>query len=471
MGAGKTIITLLAIAATYEWYNSDNFPKPGRIHIAVPTHLAASRWIEDLNIVPALADQFQYVRSSKQLRNVAKPIIIYSHDLPKCKSKGWKENVKYMKKFLRPSFFCIDEVHNVKPNTQRTKTLEQLRLVSKRCIGLTGTLSDGELNSISHLCKFIYQDYFPYDPKSFSREFGINRRLNTTYKGESIDEEDSRYLRHLDQSKLPKYYTLMRNFCHRVTLDDPEVRPYISFPEPKEESELIEPSKEQQQQHQHYIQQRREQLSNLAEGEHDSSIILRILHPLILTANAPEGSSPKLERTKEEVEQSKEKVVLFTSSVSSNRKIYNYLTENGIKSVRVYSEDPQGNPPSMSEDSREKKIREFQNTEEITCCVIQIHLASEAFDLQNAGMVVFYDLPWSSLKVKQATARVVRPGNRRKQVRILFPHSRGLIDNHQFNLIKSKIEVSDMLFDFQTKQSKQDKVETTDVIQEILTNG
>lgn len=464
MGGGKTLISALVFASIY----SPEDDRPGRIHVTVPNHLAARRWIEDLEAVPSLRNRFEYIRSTKVLRKTTSPIIIYNHDLPKQKKRGQAVNHKYMRKHLRPSILCIDEVHNLKPKTNRTKALLTLRLVSKRTLALSGTLSDGDIAYTPFLCRFIYQEDFPYQsPKEFSQYFSVNQRLSTSYDSGSSNGGQDRYLRHLDLNRLPEYYQLMTRFCHRVSLDDPVVKPYITKPESKKETHIVTPSQDQLNAHRYYLSQHRQTIEALSESQEDNEeTILSILHPLIRIANAYSLSTPKLEKLKEEI-LTEDKTAIFCATNSGARTLCQYLKSFGYSLTRIYANDEQETPTSLPEEKRMKRIDQFLGDESISVCVLQINLASEAIDLQNAGKVIFYDLPWSSIKVEQAIARTVRPGNPRSEVEVTFIANQGLIDEHQLNLIESKIELSNLLFDYSI-DSKREGISEKDVIDDLL---
>ena len=465
MGGGKTIISALVIASVYDPKDD----RPGRIHIAVPNHLAARRWIEDLEIIPVLRDRFKYIRSTKELRKTDSPILIYNQDLPKQNKKGRASNTKYIKKHLRPNMLCVDEVHNLKPGTTRTKALTELRLVSKRTLALTGTLSDGDLSYTPFLCWFVYQDYFPYrSPKQFSRHFSIDKKLGTSY--DLSDNSNGRYLKHLDLTRLPEYYQLMSRFCHRVSLDDPVVKPYISKPEIDKKVILVDPSNEQLEAHKRYLRQHKDTMRKLADSEDSKEeTVLSILHPLIRVANGYGLYTPKLKRTRDEILDS-DKTAIFCSTNSGARSIHRFLEGEGITSTRVYASDEEEDPVNLSEERRMKRIDDFLEEGGMDVCILQVNLASESIDLQNAGKVIFYDLPWSSIKVEQAIARTVRPGNPREKVEVTFIASKGLIDQHQLNLIESKIELSKLLFDYNVSKGEGKDKETKDVIDDLLEN-
>jgi len=161
-------------------------------------------------------------------------------------------------------------------------------------------------------------------------------------------------------------------------------------------------------------------------------------------------------------------VVIFSTWNDSSRLLNNYLHRNGIKTSRVYAHDEETVPKKMGEEMRGRTIYQFLHDDSIKCCILQVNLASESIDLQNAGMIIFYDLPWSSLKVEQAIARVVRPGNPREEVEVVFPYNKGLIDDHKLNLIQSKMKLSSLLFDYDVESSTDTKVSALDIINEML---
>lgn len=476
-GGGKTLIAGLQIASIYcepdrpipELSSYLPKPRPGQIHIGVPHALAAERWLTDLPLVPALRGKIKYVRSSKDLRRTTAQILIYNQDLVKHKAKGAKTNVKYMKKYLRPALLIIDEAHNLKPGTTRTKTLEELRLTAKRTLVLTGTLSDGDLSALPHLCRFVYQDQFPYkDSSQFSRYFGVNRQIKTDYKKGS-QTDTGRYLRHLDVSRLPEYYNLMRRFVHRVTLDDPEVKPFVSYPKPRWETTIVSTTQEQRRLHHQFLQDHLQKLQALSESSEEDTV-LRAMHPLIRIANAPAKESEKLRWTKDKIAGENDKVAVFSLTNDGARRLYEYLNTAGLSTVRLYANDEAADPPKMGDEQRMKTKNRFMTDPQVQCLILQINLAAEAIDLQNAGRVIFYDLPWSSLKVQQAVSRVSRPGNPRAEVAVDLVATEGLIDEHQLNLVKRKMQLSNLMFDYDLDFDEPQDTSPTQVIDELLTS-
>ena len=52
--------------------------------------------------------------------------------------------------------------------------------------------------------------------------------------------------------------------------------------------------------------------------------------------------------------------------------------------------------------------------------LVATDVASEGLDLQAAGVVVHYDLPWSPVRLDQRNGRIHRIGQKREQVRAIY---------------------------------------------------
>jgi phage terminase large subunit-like protein len=86
-----------------------------------------NRWLADLMLFDNLKDNIQVIRSEKDILESTKPIWIYTQDFIKRKTKSiLRSNRNTMahlliKKGLHPNTLVIDEIHLLKPNTQRTE--------------------------------------------------------------------------------------------------------------------------------------------------------------------------------------------------------------------------------------------------------------------------------------------------------------------------------------------------------------
>ena len=469
MGVGKTSITLLTVQTLYEGLALAESPyRSGLVHICVPSLLAANRWVEELNRMPALKDKYRLVTQEKDLHRPGKAeILIYTHDFPKRKCRRLSERTEhrsslahYLGKHFRPALLIIDEVHGLKANSQRTGALAYLRGRARRVLVLSGTLSDGNLAQIHSLCKFVYRNYWPYrTAQAFSALFGQKQRLDTNYLYGSArhTEVPEKYLQKLDPAKLGAYYDLMRQFVHRVKLSEPQVAPYLTVPEQEVQLHEITPTVPQKAATTAFIAQHRTALTAAARSltTNQNAAALQLIYPLIKLANFPDIPSNKPGKLLEIVKAASGKVVVFCSYVGSARYVHEFLVAQlGASAVvRLYASDPQATPVALTATARQEILDSFRYDNSVRVAVLSINLASEAIEFPQASDTVFYCMPWSSLKLEQAVHRVVRPGNRNPKVGTHYLFQSSMIDEHQVALAIAKIRASRLLLDYELDSS------------------
>ncbi len=477
MGVGKTTQTGLMIAALYPDLGKG---KVGRVQIAVPNILAATRWLEDLNLIPSLKGQFEYIKSEKQLLNSKAAILVYSHDFPKLKSKtlGHRSRAyisRLLAKRFKPSLLVVDEVHFLgSEGSQRREHLYYVRQRSKRVIGLTGTLSDGKLDMIHSICQFVYRQHWKYSKKEFVGKFSDKKKSTSNYlTGAEGDGEQNRYLSTLDWDRVEEYYALMRCYVHRLTLDEPEVREHIKLPKRIENLVIVEPSRDQVERYRNYIDSHFALLKAAAVSNQQRLRTLNLIHPLIETSNSSETENIPKVQTLLDLANNYRKVVVFVSQVKTSRYLYNILRDyfGGECVVRLYAQDPDANPKVLNDNQRCEVLYKFQHDPSIRAGVFSLNIASTAIDLTSADCIIHYEVGWSSLKVLQSIARVIRPGNTHTEIPHYYLVNKGLIDEHQFNLLSEKLKVSKMLLDYQDTESGLEEDTSGDINpNKVLTN-
>lgn len=482
MGAGKTITTALAIASLYDM----SVHRPGRVHIVVPDALIAQRWIEDLGRVPQLAESFQYISDVRELIHTEKPILIYRFDFLRNKmsiprtgtrrgygstlsrreegtirsTNGGRKNVAdFLLQYLRPNMLVIDEAHNISEEAKRSKLLLKLRRKTKRCIALTGTLTDGSLKSVYTLCKFVYGSYFPYrDYAQMKAEFAGGIRLSTNYKSGSVNNGSERWIEGLDPSKLPTFYKMIGRFVHRVRLSDPEISRYISLPDESYVFHRILPTDEMIQAYRQVIEGHRGQMEliSASTGVRARAAALRLLNPLIDLSNTFMGDTavPKVIKLIEIINESEGKVVIYCERVNASEYVYHQLANAGINVVRLHSD--------LTEDERIDLLCRYNQDPSVKAGVFQIRLGATGIDLPHTSKLVYYDLPWSLLLIQQAAGRIVRPGNRHEKVQIIFLSHRGFVDEHKLGIAETRTKSARLINDFSVLEVGSAEEETID---------
>lgn len=450
-GLGKTIIVGLLICIIF-----DQLVRPGQVQIAVPSLLSAnSRWLVDLKSIKFLRDKIEVINSEKQLLSTSAPILVYTHDFIKRKSKTVTKSHNQMWKLLKqlgykPSLLVIDEVHLLKPRTDRTKQWEHYRRYAKRFIALSGTLSDGRLKLIYHVMRFVYGQEFNYTFEYFMKNFGTSSRIKTNYlKGsEVVDDISTRYLPHLCVTKLAEFSDLSQRLIHRVTLNDPNVASTITIPTYTNHEVTVIPTKEHRMEYEAVIKDVKDKLSNLIDTK-NSNLAFRALSPLMQASAWPNVPNKKMQKLAELVNNCDGKTVIFGNLVQTTRIIYNYLyTTMGNSVIRLYANDECSQVKNLPMSKREELLSKFLYDPKVKVGVFSINLAAESIDLNVAKQVIFYDYTWQSLKIQQAIHRAVRPGSPVKHVDVYYLVNHGMIDQHQYSLIKERMSTSKIMLDF-----------------------
>lgn len=483
MRTGKTTASLLMLYGLYNGRIKELRPKS--IHIAVPSILASMSWVKEMSGFPAFNDCFTVVQSEKDLEAATTPIIIYGHDFPKRSCRALKNSSRpFMSRLLarlRPNVLIVDEVHGLKNKSSRRQHLSYVRQYSRRVLALTGTPSEGSLTEINNLMSFIYRSDWPYArPETFSKLFSVKERLPANYLQGSRATVDGpeRYLQQLDASKMPDYYQLLRRYCHRVGIHEPQVQSCISIPDTEVILHSVNPTKEQTELYNEYVEQRRTQLQRAADAvsSHQVAEALQLINPLIKLANHPEltgvSSTPKIEQVVQLANAAAGKVVVFCNRVDSAWVVSQRLRkEFGDRVVRVYAQDPREPIPTLSEEGRIAAVTRFQYEPEIKVGVFSINLAAQAIELNQASDVIFYCLPWSSVKIQQAISRPVGPGNPHSLVKLHYLYQEGFIDEYQVLLAINKIKNAKMLLDYELEvNSDEEDLSPTDAIRRLLAN-
>lgn len=470
MALGKSLITALAIGAIYGKDIAKR--RPGTIQIAVPTVLSGTtRWLVDLNRVPCLYGFSQFINSEQDLVNSNAPIWVYTQDFIKRQSKQMKgTKFPFISRLLikpkyAPALLVIDEVHHLKPKSQRSNSFAHLIPRAKRVLALSGTLSDGRLDLLNHINSLIYQRHWPYSSNTtFLNEFGTKKKVNTNYAtGEQeIIELPTRYLQNLSLNKVKPYFQLIRRFVHRVRLSDPNVVSCITKPETNPHLVKVDMCHSQRLLYSSVLNMHSALIERLAALPSDGATLaqrqgaLVILNPLLKACNYPweygeaypSNESEKLRRLLQLVKGGVKSVV-FTNHIASNRGVTRYLTDElgEGRVVRLYAQDEEATPKVLSDELREEAVSRFLFDREVKAGVFSINLSAESIDLTQADQVIFYDYPWQSIKLQQAIARCVRPGSPFDVINVFYLVNSGTIDAHMQNLLIQKQKATAQLLD------------------------
>jgi len=468
MGLGKTLITGLLIATVYT-----HLSRPGQIQIAAPSLLSASsRWLIDLQKIAALKGEVEVINTEKQMLTSSAPIWIYTLDFIKRKSKTLaKTSRPYIsrlikKRHLTPSLLVVDEAHLLKKKTDRTKHWEYITHLAKRVLFISGTLSDGRLDLVELLCGLTYHSNFPYSNGGLANEFNSRKQIKTNYAGggDEIITTTTRYLPDLLCTRIPRYSKLARKFIHRVRLTDPGIKESVFIPQQKDNPCVILPHPSHRKLYRDYLLQAKSELEKLERiASINTNTALSILTPLIKLSSLPPIDVPnhKLDKCATLISEAialNQKTAIFVSYVETGRFLHEYFARlyPHHNVIRLYAQDPDASPKSMSADMREHAVSEFLFNPDTLIGIFSINLSAESIDLNSAGQVIFYDLPWQALKLQQAIHRVVRPGSPHKAITVNYLVNHGMIDQHKYTLLAEKLKTASALLDFEPDGLNQD---------------
>ncbi|HJW95739.1 MAG TPA: helicase-related protein [Thermoanaerobaculia bacterium] len=88
------------------------------------------------------------------------------------------------------------------------------------------------------------------------------------------------------------------------------------------------------------------------------------------------------------------------------------------------------NEPTLIFTQFRATARELRKSLKRADVLVMTDVASEGLNLQHAGVVIHYDLPWNPMKLEQRNGRAFRIGQQRETVQAIYfiPEDRGIID-------------------------------------------
>jgi superfamily II DNA or RNA helicase len=461
-GLGKTLIATLIAANLYS-----RTDRAGTIHICIPNATMLPRWLEDLSLLFAPQEitylsnsdlgRMQLTRKNNLIKRTK--VLIYTHDFARYAGKTGHNNGRYLLESAPPSFLVIDEIHHFKDaDSLKYKALDPIARKAKRVLGLSGTLSEGNLSALSNILQLVYQRdwiYFRQTNKLHSL-FGQSLDLGLNYTtGERSASKANKILSSVNSDKLSEFYNLARIYVHRLSIDQPEIRSQIQLPTAKFTAYAVDFNFSQKSAYDQALIPYSQDLISLNQNQSLSqsgtTYAQSLLHEAIKICNSGvDGlATPKSQMTVNLTAAAK-KTVIFCQHVSSARFIYNQLVERWGKSavVRIYSKDEDFDPATQNTARRWAAIEQFEQDPKIKAGVFSLNLASEAIDLVAADRVIIYCAPWSGAKFDQCLRRTLRPGNKHPVVDIITIYHKRAIDKYQLQLIEAKQKIGRLLLDY-----------------------
>lgn len=460
-GLGKTLISTLVAANLYA-----NTSRSGTVHICIPNQTMLPRWLEDLQLLFKIKDivflsnqdlgRANLPRKQNLIRQAK--ILIYTHDFPRYQGKDGLTNGRYLLASAPPSLLIIDEIHHLKDSSSlKYLALDPIARKAKRVLGLSGTLTEGNLNCLANILQLIYQRdwvYYRQDQKLQSL-FGRSLELGLNYTTGQKAVGKNKQLNTVNKDKLSDYYNLVRRYVHRLSIDQPEVRAQISLPAANFKAYGVDLNYSQAEAYQAALAANSRLLAGLQTNSQLSQAGTAYAQTLLQEAiricncGVDKLATPK-SKLAVNLTATAKKTVIFCQHVASARFIYEQLAARWSSAalVRVFSKDPEFIPTTQTPVQRWEAIHKFETDPNIKVGVFSLNLAAEAIDLVAADQIIIYCAPWSGAKFDQCLRRTLRPGNKNPTVEIITIYHTRAIDRYQLQLIEAKQKVGRLLLDY-----------------------
>ena len=146
-------------------------------------------------------------------------------------------------------------------------------------------------------------------------------------------------------------------------------------------------------------------------------------------------AKPRLEVTREIIEEAAAKTIVFVPFVSSVRYVADYLRSHGITVECIYGE--------VSKGERDRIFKEFQTLPDPKVIVAQPAAMSHGLTLVAANTIVWYAPIFSNDTFDQACARITRPGQTRTQLIVKIEGSP--IEQRAYERLKNKQKMQGLL--------------------------
>jgi len=156
-----------------------------------------------------------------------------------------------------------------------------------------------------------------------------------------------------------------------------------------------------------------------------------------LVSNGPGWLNEEGESSKElefrrlfDQELSDAKTIVFTRFKSGIKRLTSILDELGIKHVQITGDD--------SAQDRTNSRKMFQDLTLDYKVIFITQAGSAAINLQAAGVILYYDTPWSYGDLYQSIGRAQRIGSIQKHILLLHMVNKRAIDEHVLCILESK---------------------------------
>lgn len=502
-GLGKTYETILMILLIFGPALFGMRHKPlrrGTIQIVAPRHTLRLAWLKEFKTC-GLDEFVQVVTSEKELDRATAPIWLLHYDLLKQQSRHgrnlskrgktrtkrqqgkppeeyflghpmWKK----VRRVAKPHFVIFDEIHMLRKDSERTEAITQYVRGVKRRLGLTGTPIDGWVSHLATILKVIYganNPQFPWDERSFTKRFTRERIVDMDYvTGDTgTGAGKKRAAPGINPDQIPEFWAATKHLMHRLVFRDPEVSPFVKFPPVEYHLTRCQMDMAHNQYymqlHLEIVRQIEDAVKQIAAGSTNATRlrqnVLTNIQLLRRAASAPWSMGfpfnaypshdiSKVRETERICLAAKaegRKVIVFTNFVDTGRVIVQRLKEAGLSVTRIYAEDKQERPVSLTQEMREERIEHFLSEDGPDVLVGNLVLLSTGLTMVQASVVVNYDHDWRANTYKQGISRIVRPGQVWPHVDVHDLVTANSVDIYVFNALMQKVKATAELIDHQ----------------------
>lgn len=141
------------------------------------------------------------------------------------------------------------------------------------------------------------------------------------------------------------------------------------------------------------------------------------------------GIDKKLEKLIKIIKTEKQKIIIFTTFIHTQKMLKMELALNGFSVVTFNGK--------MTPAEKEEKIKEFKGDKQVLICT---DAGSEGRNLQFANIMINYDLPWNPMRIEQRIGRIHRFGQK-SDVTIHNLAVAGTIETYILNRLYEKINL------------------------------
>ncbi len=351
----------------------------------------------------------------------------------------------------------------------KTKTwfgASELSSAAKYCYGMSATIIKNRLEEAYYIYRVVVPGLFPGKIKFFA-EYTVRKKM-TRWQGPRGKKGNKRYFnkivgyKNLDQFKntIDPFFLIRRTrdvadelprlISRKLLLEmsDAQEQLYRKALSGELYRKLIKEKYfkfEQYASSKEELTEKEEQIYEQLKIKYEESLTkegleknkIAALSYCQLVSNGPGWLGEDGESSKElefrrlfEQELSDEKVIVFTRFKSGIKRLSAILNDLGLKYVQITGDN--------SIDERRDARKQFQDMDK-DCNVIFITQAgSAAINLQAAGVILYYDTPWSYGDLYQSIGRAQRIGSIREHILLLHMVNVKTIDEHVLGILDSK---------------------------------